>query len=769
MEWELHNVTLSPDNRFLPGTSQSNINWVISWSGQGQNVLSLQNFHEKNGLPILQFPKFTAGSKTIQAPGQFYQPIKLEKMFINYLLLTFQPWKGILCSLEYLVADNQGIICRFFFCNRMNAPFSFSLEWVVNPSFFKKQQPVLVKNGKLQFIKIESGNQVLLTGMLTAAKPGSESIPLLSHTFCLNSQENSEIMISSGSGKSTDDVYKIIDRMSHDHWQAKVARMEIENKAAMLEISTGHPDWDMAIQFSQIQAQRFIFQFAKKAEDPDFLTKSSGTSLAFFDLVHLTHAAGIWMPEQCKKMLSGYFNQQQEDDPMSWVYPPPHKVLAGIAFPMVFVLAADLYGLTGDLQWLTNLYPQLKKYLLAWFTKENDKDQYGCPEWQNAYQAGLDEAILHKQYPHLLHPYIYCKFENPGLLFLLRNELAQAMTLASIVAAEPDISLWQQKDKQINQQLQRFWLKNKQKYQILDYQIHQNNKTRNIINGKGRLHYKNQVSFKNAVRLQIVLHLQEGYTRPYQGKIIGRTINGPQQESIHYAHFIWQNKQAFFVSNNAYTQIEEIQLSGLQEDESWQIQTYYYAYEDLSMLLPLIARKKNKKMPIAVFDHPTFKSILHPMGLPNVTSTAAETQSVAIASIPWNTIILRQCLNSGDMASANCLFEKIIATAIEQIKQENGLFAYYDCNNGHGLGEKNSLRGLLPLSLFLQLLGIKGFTDYEIVITHFNPYPESITVQYRGIKAILKSDCVEVHCRGLIDVITKPGKYRIFFSMNVVK
>ena len=66
------------------------------------------------------------------------------------------------------------------------------------------------------------------------------------------------------------------------------------------------------------------------------------------------------------------------------------------------------------------------------------------------------------------------------------------------------------------------------------------------------------------------------------------------------------------------------------------------------------------------------------------------------------------------------------------LKRFSSFREYYDAETGQPIGERNHLRGLAPLGLFLKLVGIQKLTAKEIIISDFNPFPGQVTVKYQG-------------------------------------
>ena len=768
MALDLQHITLSVDNRFSPPSSQPVPVWHITLQDRQSEKLKLHTEVDHHALQVFQFPQFAAGSKTIQNPAQFYQPPELLKYYPNYACLCCQPWKDILCKIEYWAFDRRLLLCRYTLSNRQQQMFPFSFNWVLSSHALMQSSSENFKANNNQYIRIIDHHNALTSGMAAALKQGPENTPYLSRGIHLNPQEEIQVIVTC----SITDIH--LSETVHypkreiENWDTHICRICVENSTELITFSTGNDAWDAVLQYSQIQAHHHL----SLTENTLFAIREdrlpSTRPLVFLDLIHLAFASPWHQNMRLRQIFAQFLQLQDQNGRLEWCYPLPHKILSGPCLPFLSELVMSIAGDESGIDWLKSCYPCLRKATLAWFDTRNDKDQDGCPEWQNAYQAGFDDAVLHKQYPQMLHPHVFDKLEHPGLVYLLINELHRLAEIAKRIDEENDLAQWREFASRLEEHLKRFWNRRKAVYLTLDYETHQIAKNKVIARGSGNLELDTSFSFEQAVRPNIVIQFQQGYSRPVRGKITGLGVNGPQHETITYTQFIWQKEDAVWISNKIYTQVDQIQLSGIQENEQWIIQNHTNPYEDIAMLLPLIERSRRHKTHRSILENESFQKKMHHFGVPSIFNEHSE-QNNCLASVPWNTMLVWQCLKFGDLSGAACIFEKIINTASNQLHRQGSFYTYYDCETGKGLGQPESIRGLVPVKLLMNLLGVSFVTNDTIVITHFNPFPQPITVQYRGIKIALKHDCTEVQFRGLIEVITEPGSYRMCFSMNVVK
>ena len=63
---------------------------------------------------------------------------------------------------------------------------------------------------------------------------------------------------------------------------------------------------------------------------------------------------------------------------------------------------------------------------------------------------------------------------------------------------------------------------------------------------------------------------------------------------------------------------------------------------------------------------------------------------------------------------------------------------------GTSFGQRNQLIGLPPVSLFLELLGIRLLSPEKIEVRHLNPFPWPVKITYRGTTLVCEQEQITV-------------------------
>jgi hypothetical protein len=87
-------------------------------------------------------------------------------------------------------------------------------------------------------------------------------------------------------------------------------------------------------------------------------------------------------------------------------------------------------------------------------------------------------------------------------------------------------------------------------------------------------------------------------------------------------------------------------------------------------------------------------------------------------------------------ADAARIFAHAMTAIVQNLKHSRAFYARYHAENGRGIGERNSLSGLAPVGLFLQILGVEILSPTKVQLEGENPFPWEVTVGYKGLKVI---------------------------------
>ncbi len=135
--------------------------------------------------------------------------------------------------------------------------------------------------------------------------------------------------------------------------------------------------------------------------------------------------------------------------------------------------------------------------------------------------------------------------------------------------------------------------------------------------------------------------------------------------------------------------------------------------------------------------------------------------------MPWNLLLGEGLISYGYRKEAADLVTRLMGTIIQTLKQDQSFRKYYHPDTGTGLGDRNSLDGLAPLSLFLDSLGVRFLSHNSISLNGINPFPWPVTVKYRGLTVLRQLEkTTVVYPNGETVTVTDPSPCVITLDSN---
>jgi hypothetical protein len=205
---------------------------------------------------------------------------------------------------------------------------------------------------------------------------------------------------------------------------------------------------------------------------------------------------------------------------------------------------------------------------------------------------------------------------------------------------------------------------------------------------------------------------------------------------------------AVAASRQVYTSLEEIEVRGLQPSDKLVVRSLDYMQEDQTGFMPFWAgipddQKADSLVKLKLFNQ---KSFWQKAGFStlNFDASQAKIQEHNEVQFPWNHFIGTGLLNYGYRSEAFQLVTRLMETTIGSLKSQGAFFDSYQAESGVGQGERNSLRGLAPVGLFLQTLGVHILSPLYVRLEGVNPFPWPVTLRYKGLTVVRNTDFTDI-------------------------
>lgn len=772
-----HELVIAADGMFSEVDYVNDQIWEVA-IGQGDPpAMAIQTSYGMRAIFLRFFPIFSIKSEQVINPADFFRPPVLMRFYPNYLKFQLMPFANINVFMEYWVPGSKMLAGRVRLENSGVDYCDLRLDWV--------GQLKHAGDGIIMVPDVIDFNTVL-SGKAADAHPvcfisGGPQVSALVFPGLALQQKlypgNSKIIHWAVAGYSEKgESFTAARNQTFSNWEGEISRLERLNQARMVDISTGNEDWDAALAFSQKSAYSLLMpggeQFPNRSfvmnRQPEQGFSKNGTGSdhpfawsgqALFDAYYLSSIFPPFNLEIIKGIIENALAVQEETGFIDWRPGIADQRTGQLAQPLLAAMVLKVMEEKPEPEWLKSIHSRLIDFLLVWLCPEQDEDRDGFPEWKSALQADLAGTGVS------LHDFSdYNYLETPGLAAMLLNE-SQALIRLGEMDGEHQYDSWLKKlSQKLIMALDQCWEEKEGKWLSRDYQTHQTLPALKIANVNGSQKTEINECLQFPQRICISIKPRKALSRPCKLKVKGKY--GAQKINLRLQgrDFRWDSRTGSFTSSELFSQIESVQIEGLEKGDSTRLFTMDSACEDISDLLPIWAGScvdSIKIESVVKIIQERYQSTFGLMMLPRNVG-AKHRPEKGIISLPWNAMIIEGLLSHGKRSEAAGLISALMDATSKHLSQFGEFRAFLTAENGYAIGERGSLHGLIPVGLFLKIAGIESVSQNEIIINGLNPFPNPISLKYQGTTIILKSDktVVLLNNKEAIE-ITKPERVKI--------
>jgi hypothetical protein len=768
-EWNLSpdcpvSLTLATDARINPTDYTDDQIWELNIGNSEPPAISLHTTFGLRARSCRIFPRFTINGQTVFNPKDFFHPLIIHDYFPNYIKLSFKPFSSINVVLEYWVPDSHAIGCRTNIINTSSTQIQIQLEWA--ELLIPADDGHRMSTTGIGLTTILAGQTndlapvLLMTGGVVS---GKSPYPALSLTYAIQPHAEQEVQWVHASLSDINNSSELAKSLIITNWDVEFAKIYRVN-SQRIEITTGDQQWDTALYISQTLADQLVLSATESCRSASFVISRNpdqGFSLRKdgSDYNHLwsgqtplgTYYLSNFLLPGNPELLKGFIeNFLASQSPQGEIDMKPG--LGGqrnqlLATPILAQLAWDYYRYTGNVKYIETIYSKLLAFFLSWFSDSHDRDNDSVPEWDQSIQSGFEDHPIFSYSNEWSMGLEISSVESPDLCSFLYQEAMALMNIAKeiqITEAVPELraiadGLTMMIDQSWNDTYACF------QYRDRDSHVSASSEILGQRNGSGLIDIHRE--FEVPIRPLIRVNTSKEGTRPIQIYIHGTASSGGHRvEHISSADIHWRINKGYTTSNYTYKTIEQIEIAGLSAGEEIIVRTTGMFGIDQTLLLPLWAGipsddKARILINLSIMNKKRFLSPygLRPwIGLDQALERADDALNI---HLPWINFITRGLLKYNERKKAAVLFSRLMKAAIQSIKTDLTLHQFYQSETGKPLGAKNSITGLIPLGLFLEILGVKIINPSKIELTGGgNPFPWPVTVKYRGLTIVQQKE-----------------------------
>ena len=757
-------LVLSADFRFCEPDFINDHTWELE-PGTGENaVMGIRTTFGLRARSMRIFPGFTLGSRTVTNPELFFSPPVLTQFYPNYLDFTCSPFQELEVRIEYWLPTSQTLASRLTFRNLTTN--SLELQFDVNAAMIPLDGQPLAAT-QIQSVHVLSGKTsdlepvIFLTGGPLRGPGPYSSLQLVVNLEPISSRKFTWVQAALSEAQASFDLARLT---AARHWDAELARIRLVNATHTLDIETGNPDWDASLAFSQTTALRLFFQAGKYLPQPSFVMTRQpdhGYSLrrdgrdyasqwggqSIHDAIYIASLLP-GSPELAAGLVRNFLSTQDEKG-----FVDCRPGLAGqsgrwLVAPLLSELALNSYRQSGDKDFLSQIFPKLLALFQRWFDPVCDRDQDGFPEWDHPLQTGFEDNPAFNSLVKGDQGADIRFFESPALAACLWRDYHNLITIADELDLSDQLIALRSFADGLHAGVAACWNKKNSFYNYRDRDTHLALKCKRLLTCSGPGVKKMKSVFKHPVRLVFQINSSNRTPRVLRVRIQGRSSSGDLVETLEYKDFRPGMDIAVASSHQVYTSLEEIEVTGLQPSDKLVVRSLDTMQEDQTGFLPLWAGMPDENKASALVELKLFNpdSFWHKAGFSTCNFTGNKTRVAEDDEVqfPWNYLIGEGLLAYGWRAEASQLVTRLMETTIANLKQHGAFFNSYQAESRSGRGERNSLRGLAPVGLFLQTLGVQIISPGKVHLAGNNPFPWPVTLRYRGLTVIRQIDFTDI-------------------------
>lgn len=759
----LKSLVLAADARFGPTDYVNDHIWELTQSTGDPVSLDLRTTFGLRARSFRIFPQISEAGQRRLNPREFESLPIIHQVYANFAVLTFAPFAGIDVSCEVWVPDSHSIAIRYTIRNTgvTTRNLRFELISLLSPvneghrmvsTQIQGTNVLAGETSGLHPVIFQTGGSQVLEGPLPALALDANLLPGTYYQTTI-SQAALDTPVAS---------LDLARQVTARSWEAEKARIELAN-ADQIQIQTGNQDWNQLFILAQQTAAHLLVGpgehlpyasfVTSRRPDQGYSPRGDGT-----DYPHLWNGQTPLSADYlCQQLFPGRIDTAKQlvlnflagqDPDTGFVDWKPG--LAGqrsllLATPVIANLVWEIHTFSADQSFLEETFQPLLDFLRSWFSLRQDQDGDGVPEWDHPAQLEFEDHPFFGNSLRNAAGADISAVESPSLCALLYRECRALIQIAETIDRLEVIPGLAAYAENVRAAAAANWDEKQGTYHIWDRDTHQNlpGELLGQLEGNGSLPIRTM--FKAPSRLVLKVQASSGQALRPLITLYGKDPQGNAVERIILPErWQWLMEYGSVTTNDLFSALDSLKVQGLESNDTLQVSSYDFMLEDLSLIFPLYAHLSSEARARVCIE----RTILNPerywmpYGLPACPGEASPTTAASASDVLmiWNSLIGSALVEYGYRARAAQLFTHLM-TGIQRAVETGGAFyERYSATDGTGRGEPNTLDGLPPIGLFLQALGVRILSPWNVQLEGQNPYPWPVKLSYRGLTVDRRND-----------------------------
>ncbi len=762
-------TSLDPKHSSLPGMacSQPLIQHRITsghfrLANSDTHPFHLETTYGLRARSMRVFPNILLNNKPLTEETDHVNRPRITRYTPGHLRIQFSIIDDVSIQLDFHIPENNALVGGFDIVNRASQPISMTLELAASLLPMDIGSPMHpLKVGINHILEGQSGDLWPVLFMTGGPMAVSNPYPALSLPVQISPSESRRLTWSLVTKNDQSDSFESARRITAAPWRDQTQEHFMAHEKQTIHIRTGVADWDAALYLSQMNAMTHI-----KTTQPDNATqfirmrlpdqaRSEGFSKEIEDkitILELRHLSQVILPSHHKTLKSHIefiLNQLDESELQK---PAPGDISALKSFrdcPLLTQICLEIYEIDQDKEFLQTHFPVLNKLFNSWIRHNEDADKRLPLTWDNPDQLGIDSGLFmfDKWAASGQGLNIRCA-DSPALTAMLLREAKALQKISGILANEPQRQTYNKIESLLQEKVQAFWQDDRLTWSYQDYQSHLSPKREIYYPGPAPESLEIHKTFTVPQRLLCHLYAGDDQTRVSHIIIYGVNSDGEEvSEDYPPSEVQWFAGTAHITTANLYRVLHAISLQGLNPNDRFLVETANFFQSDITCLAPVWAgAARNGQLEALLNKELNWQDINLEYGIPETWQClqALPDELPIRVNVLWNSMIIKGLLEGGYPEPAMHLFNNMMMTIVEGLKQHNGFFPFYDSDTGLPAGQRNAVSGLIPLRLFLQIAGIRLITPDKVAVWGRSPLPWPINISWQGLSIHREGSTTEI-------------------------
>lgn len=721
-------LTLAADHAFAADLQSPDIVWQLTL--EQDQPLSLLTTLGLQARSFRVMPFIVRNKLLYQNPSEFLSPPRIDTLSPNYAKLSLSPTVDSQACFEFWAREPYAMSGRVTLRNTgaENADLSARVAGLLVP-MNGEQGMSITKLDYKTYLRGQSEELIVALVMDGMPKPVISPHQALEVGKTLLPGEEFSVLWRCSLAFSPTQSQERTLKPFPVNWQAEIARFDVADQTRTLEIETPLHDWNLVFKSMQDQAHLLVRQPEDPLQGLSFFDKrnthspvskaqeqrtwtSNSDEPSMLEIRQFVRALLPAQVELAVELVRGILKSPQ------CKYAPP--------FPLLTALVWDVHTYHQQPQFLAECLPLLAEQTLRWFSPQHDRDQDALPEWHNPDHARLSDLINFDVWQEASLPTRISSAESLGLAILLSDELDTLQRMTRVLGDEQLSAQIRPYQERLGAAIARFRAE-QPNASFIDRDTHRVHPSEMISEVQLPDPHWESVRLGTPARLNILLKCR-AVCMPGDFQVVGADSQGCElRETIESSAVLWLPSSFHITTQNVFSCFDR--LEGLDvTNGSVQVYTSDLQVTDISQQLGWEGQSAEEDAPAWA----AAQDFRYRFGLPTDLNPA--NAGGGRVNIGWNCLLIEHLNHIGEKKLAFDLLSRLMLGFAGMLKREHSLMEGFVSDSGSCWGNRNSIRGLLPPLLLLELAGIQIINEQKVSISGENPCPWPLVVRFRGLE-----------------------------------